>query len=214
MHDELYAAGRQDIVGYGYGGTPWPGGHPQYQRHVAGNLPHYAGSLPMYAAGRQEIVGYSSGYSAGYAAGAAAVQGVPDATPAGNAIAYGSAIGVSDRPPQKARLYPIGFVQLAVAASGTVTVTSRPQILFRPQRFVVPASLAANFVITDLRVGKDSQFAQATELPAEIFSQLAVGVMMTLDTAQISNDLAVTTRNTDAANPHDFRAVMLGATAE
>lgn len=208
MYDELYAAGRQEIVGYGNGGAPWP----RPAQHVSGNLPYFAG--------RQEIVGqlpHYAGYSAGYAAGAAAqasAMAVPDGTPAGNAIAYGSTIGVSDRPASKARLYPIGFVQLAVPASGTVTVTSRPQILFRPQRLVVPASLAANFVITDLRVGKDSQFAQATELPAEIFSQVAVGVMLTLDTAQISNDLALTIRNIDAANPHDFRAVMLGASAE
>ncbi len=192
MYDELYAAGMEQIVG---------------MQQIVGALPQYAaGALPQ--------------YQAAYAAGAAAAMarmgngGPPNATPAGNAVAYGGALGVQHRDATQARLFPLGFVQLAVAAASTATITSRPQILFRPQRIVIPTSVGTNFVITDIRIGKDSQLVQATELPAEIFSPVAVGVMLTLDTAQQGCDVSLTVRNTDGANPHDFRATMFGAAVQ
>lgn len=193
MYDELYAAGMQQIVG---------------AQQIVGRLPQYAaGALPQYQAA----------YAAGAAAAVAQMQaqgGPPNATPAGNAIAYGGALGVQQRDATQARLFPLGFVQLAVAALATATITSRPQILFRPQRIVIPTALAAFFVITDIRIGKDSQLVQATELPAEIFSPVAVGVMLTLDTAQQGCDVSLTVRNTDGAAPHDFRATMFGAAVQ
>lgn len=193
MYDELYAAGMEQIVG---------------AQQIVGALPRYAsGALPQYQAA----------YAAGAAAAVAqmtAQGGPPNAQPAGNAIAYGGALGVQQRDASQARLFPLGFVQLAVASLATATITSRPQILFRPQRIVVPASVGTNFVITDIRIGKDSQLVQATELPAEIFSPTAVGVMLTLDTAQQGCDVSLTVRNTDAGAPHDFRATMFGAAVQ
>lgn len=192
MYDELYAAGMEQIVG---------------AQQIVGALPRYAaGALPQ--------------YQAAYAAGAAAAMaqmaqgGPPNAQPAGNAIAYGGALGVQQRDASQARLFPLGFTQLAVASLATVTVTSRPQILFRPQRIVIPASVGTNFVITDIRIGKDSQLVQSTELPAEIFSPTAVGVMLTLDTAQQGCDVSMSVKNTDAGSPHDFRATMFGAAVQ
>lgn len=199
MYDELYAAGMEQIVG---------------MQQIVGNYPR-TGALPSYAAGA--LPQYHAAYAAGAAAAMAQMQnggGPPNATPAGNAIAYGGALGVQQRDATQARLFPLGFVQLAVAALATATITSRPQILFRPQRIVVPASVGTNFVITDIRIGKDSQLVQATELPAEIFAPAAVGVMLTLDTAQQGCDVSVTVRNTDGAAPHDFRATMFGAAVQ
>lgn len=205
MYDELYAAGLDEITGYDA---------------IVGNVPYAAGNVP-YAAGAQ---GWGNGsaqqhaalaqHHANMAASASNGGGFSSQVPAGNQIAYGGQIGVAQRKSEKPRLYPLGFVQLAIAASTQVSVTSRPQILFRPQRLVIPAAIGANFVITDIRVGKDSQFVQATEIPASVFSETAVGVMMTLDTAQVANDITLTVRNTDGAAAHDFRATLFGAAVD
>jgi hypothetical protein len=208
-YDEMHMAGMEQIVGY---------------ESIVGTIPQYAaGFIPQYAAGADLVQAAAVQRGAAVAQQHAALAqhhaqmaraaggGLP---PAPSTVAYGSNIGVQQKSADKPRLYPLGFTQLAIAASGSATITSRPQILFRPQRLVVPASLSANFVLTDIRVGKDSQLVQATELPAEIFNQTAVGVMMTLDTAQPATDVALSVRNTDAVNPHDFRATMFGSAVD
>ena len=139
--------------------------------------------------------------------------GAGGAMPIGR-LPYGGTPSLESQKPRNVRQYPLGFVQLAVPASATSIVTSRPQVLFRGYRVIVPSTIATNFVITDIRVGKNSQLVQATELPASIFQENAFDIALTMDTAQISQDISVTVRNTDAANPHDFRAVIIGAALE
>lgn len=198
--DEFHHAGMEQIVGY---------------ESIVGRIPQYAaGYIPQYAAGADAPAAAQHAALAMHHAQMARASGGGHLPPAPSTVAYGSNIGVAQRTADKPRLYPLGFTQLAVPASGSATITSRPQILFRPQRLVIPASLSANFVLTDIRVGKDSQLVQATELPAEIFTQVAVGVMMTLDTAQPATDVSLSVRNTDGANPHDFRATMFGSAVD
>lgn len=194
--DEFHYSGMDQIVGYD---------------SIVGSIPQYAaGYIPQYAAGAEAQ--QHAALALHHANMARSAGGHLPQAP--STVAYGSNIGVAQRQADKPRLYPLGFTQLAVPASGSATVTARPQILFRPQRLVVPASLSANFVLTDVRVGKDSQLVQATELPAEIFNQTAVGVMMTLDTAQPAMDVALSIRNTDGAAAHDFRATMFGSAVD
>lgn len=183
------------------------------EMYAAGNVPYSAGMVP-YSAGWNNIVGYDQIVGAAMQAAQAAAQGFPAAAPPSNQIAYGGQIGVSRSQSDKPRLYPLGFTQLAVAASAQVTVTSRPQILFRGQRLVVPSTVASNFILLDIRVGKDSQFVQSTQIPCQVFIETAVGVLMTLDTAQIANDISLVVQNTDGSNPHDFRAVVFGAAVD
>lgn len=193
MYDELYAAGAAQIVGA---------------------LPQYgSGALPQYAAGNAQIVGaLQQAYAAGAAAATAKLANAP-AT--GNQIAYGGHLGVNERAPRDARLFPLPFTQLAIAASASAVVTSRPQVLFRPQRLVIAsAAVQTNFVITDIRVGKDSQFVQAGELEASTFAPNAVGVMLTFDTCTQGCDVSLAVRNLDGAAPHDFRATFFGAAVQ
>ncbi len=68
--------------------------------------------------------------------------------------------------PTKSRALVIGFTQLGIAATASATVTQRPQVLFRPQRIVVPGSLAPSFTVDDVRVGNKSQFISAGAVPA------------------------------------------------
>jgi hypothetical protein len=213
MYDELYAAGLTEIVGV----------VPQY---AAGGVPNYAaglteivGAIPQFSAGQVQAAQAAQQHAqlarqhaaAAQAAGAAA--GLPSAP---STVAYGSNIGQVDYSGTRPRLYPLGFNTNGVLANGTSTTTSRPQIPFRPQRLVLPSivagqNIAQNFVLSEIRVGKDSQLAQSTQLPGIIFVETAVGIMMTLDTGQPANDIALASINKDGANPHDFWAVMFGA---
>jgi hypothetical protein len=191
-YDELYMAGAREIVG----------ALPQYTgaAQIVGTIPQYTQDHMRQA----------------YAAGAAAAaQQLQNAAPRGNAIAYGSNLGTNERPPRDARLFPLPFTLLAIPASATATVTSRPQVLFRPQRLVVASSaVQTNFVINDIRVGKDSQFVQAGSLEAAVFAPNAVGVMLTFDTCQQGCDVSLVVQNTDAAAAHDFRATFFGAAVQ
>jgi hypothetical protein len=111
----------------------------------------------------------------------------------------------------KDRRFPIGFASVGtVAASATQLVTSRPQILFRPERLIVPATVAANFNIADIRVGKNSQFVQSTPIAASSFSEVAVGTDMRLDPCLPGNDITVSVQNTDAVTAHAFAGTMYG----
>lgn len=190
-YDELYMAGASQIVG----------ALPQYT-----GAAQIVGSVPMY---QQQL-------RAAYAAGAAAATAqLHNTAPSGNAVAYGSHLGVNDRPPRDARLFPLPFAQTGIAASATAQVTSRPQVLFRPQRLVVASStVQTNFLINDIRVGKDSQFVQAGSLEASVFAPNAVGVMLTFDTCQQGCDVTLVVQNTDGGNAHDFRATFFGAAVQ
>jgi hypothetical protein len=116
--------------------------------------------------------------------------------------------------PTKSREFPIGFDSVAnIAAAAAATLTQRPQIVFRPERIVVPASVAAFFQVTDVKVGKNSQFVSAGAVPAQTFAETAFGVRLKMDTCQISQDLIIDVTNIDVA-AHRFLASMIGESVE
>ena len=116
--------------------------------------------------------------------------------------------------PNKSREFPIGFDSVAnIAAAATATLTQRPQIVFRPERIVVPAAVAAFFQITDVKVGKNSQFVSSGAVPAATFAETAFGVRLKMDTCQISQDLIIDVTNIDVA-AHRFLAAMIGESVE
>ncbi len=122
--------------------------------------------------------------------------------------AAGASVVRSERPTES-RALVIGFSSLAVAALASSTVTSRPQVLFRPTRLVVPSAVAPSFTIDDIKVGNKSQLIASGAIPAEAFAQTAFNTPLKLDTCQISMDLIVVVTNVTAAAA-DFRASMFG----
>jgi hypothetical protein len=96
----------------------------------------------------------------------------------------------------------------AVVAAATVVITARPQIVFRPDRFVVAATIAASFTINDLRIGKNSQFVSGGGISAEIYSSIAVGTKMKLDTCQTGQDVTLNITNTSGAALQFFSALI------
>ncbi len=123
---------------------------------------------------------------------------------------------VSSPAPTKARRYVLGFDSgpNLIAANGTIPVINRPQVAFKSERLVVPSDIAGGFVLNDVVVGKNSQFASnSVGVPARSFDERAEGMMLAMDTAQISQDIIINVTNTGGA-PARFRASIAGPAVE
>jgi hypothetical protein len=121
---------------------------------------------------------------------------------------------IRQQAPLVSRDYPIGFDSgTPIDAGGTLSITVQPQVLFRAERFVVPSDIAGQFLINDIKVGKDSMLAAAGSLPARAFDERAVGVRMMLATSQVSQQIIVSVTNIGGA-PQRFNAVIFGKAIE
>jgi len=118
--------------------------------------------------------------------------------------------------PTKARQFPLGFDSgpVLIPALGTASVINNPQVVFKTERLVVPSDIGGSFVIDDVIVGKNSQFASnAVGIPARTFDERGVGVGLAGDTAQISQNVIIKVTNTSGA-PARFRATIIGPAVE
>ena len=141
----------------------------------------------------------------------------------GPGAAYGGQPQVQDRPLRDTRELALGFYQPGIGAGTNFNVTSRPQVLFRGERLVIPDSpaypgqaagttQADSFLINDIKIGNRSQLVEATALPARAFAENAVGVRLSLDSASIAQDVVIAVSNVDTS-AGTFRAVMFGTSA-
>jgi hypothetical protein len=111
------------------------------------------------------------------------------------------------------RTYPLSIASSGtVAASATVVLTARAQAAFKPQRFVVPSTIAPNFLINSIKIGARPQTVDGadTGIPAEVFSEVAQNNLMDFDSIQPGIDLYVTVTNLDTQNAHAFRGTFIG----
>lgn len=122
---------------------------------------------------------------------------------------------VRQHEPTKARKIVLPMASTGtVAAAATSSITARPQtVAFKPTRVVVPASIAPDFTINDIKVGVKSQFAQSGALPAEMFTQNAFDVDMDMDTVQTSQDFVLDVANI-SGGARQFRAGVRGVSAD
>ena len=119
-----------------------------------------------------------------------------------------------DRGYTKARVFPFGFQADADTPPGAPgSVTRRPQTPLKVRRLVVPSIIAPSFLITDIKVGKDSQFVGSDPIPAETFAPNAVAVELTGDTASVGHDVTIAFTNISGAAQR-FRAVLIGPAVE
>jgi len=116
--------------------------------------------------------------------------------------------------PMKGRQLILGFASTGtVAAGATVDIIQRPQLVFRPERVVIPAAIGANFNVADIRIGKNSQFLSAGAIPGAVFAEGAFGVRLKMDTAQIAMDIDLRVTNI-SAGALNFFAAMIGDSVE
>ena len=115
--------------------------------------------------------------------------------------------------PRNAREYALGLGSTSVAGNSSANINVQPQVIFRPERLVVPSNIAVDFLITDIKVGKNSQLVSTGALPAVMFTEQAFGVRLKMDTAQISMfvTVSVTNQNPQARN---FQGGLVGPAVE
>jgi hypothetical protein len=111
------------------------------------------------------------------------------------------------------REYPLGLDDTLVRAESTANITVQPQVVFRPERLVIPEDIAVDFLIRDIKVGKNSQLVSPVALPAVMFTEQAFGVRLKMDTAQISMFVTVSVTNTSKEDRY-FRGVIFGPAVE
>jgi hypothetical protein len=109
------------------------------------------------------------------------------------------------------RTFPMGFGLTAIAAGASTTINANPQVNFRPDRLVIPDSIAPSFMINDFKIGMRSQFVAPGSVPAQSFTQGAIDTLMLLDTVNVGQfvTLDVTNVSTQTVN---FAATLFGKT--
>ena len=118
---------------------------------------------------------------------------------------------VVDTGPTKDRELPVGVDSGAtlILAGASQDIQIQPQVDFRVERLIAANSLAPNFSIRDVKVGKDSQLVASGEIPAETFSNLSVGVGLKGDVCRVGQIITVSVVNTSGA-PARFRGSLIG----
>jgi hypothetical protein len=109
--------------------------------------------------------------------------------------------------------YALGLGFTAVAGKSSANINVQPQVAFRPERLVIPASIAEDFLITDIKVGKNSQLVSTGAIPAAAFTHRSESNRMKMDTAQISMfvTISVTNISNEAKN---FQGVIFGPSVD
>ena len=192
------------MVPYGYGtGAVMP--PPAPPPHLAAAPPAPPHMMPHM---RSPHVPHS--YYPMYRGGPAVFAGYP-----GGGVAYGGAPAVVERPLRDIREYPLGFFQSGIGVcTGAIDVISRPQIVFRGERLVIPSgTTASSFSLIDVKVGNRSQLANSTAVPAQTFTEVSVGVRLALDTATVAMDIALVVENITSDN-QTFQAALIGTAAQ
>jgi len=116
-------------------------------------------------------------------------------------------------PPRAAREYALGLGSTSVSGNSSANINVQPQVIFRPERLVVPSNLAVDFLITDIKVGKNSQLVSTGALPAVMFTEVAFGVRLKMDTCQIAMFVTVSVTNQNPA-ARNFQGGIVGPAVE
>lgn len=120
---------------------------------------------------------------------------------------------VAPRVPARARREVLGFDRVCVGPCETVTIDASPQVLFRPDKLVIPSSIAFQFLISNIKFGKWNLFANGGSVPAAAFIETAEDTRFLGDTVQPSGLVSLTVTNTSNAEA-EFQAVIWGDAIE
>jgi hypothetical protein len=116
-------------------------------------------------------------------------------------------------PPRSSREFIIGLGSTSLPALSSANISVQPQVIFRPERIVIPSNIAADFLITDVKVGKNSQLVSPGAIPAVVFVENAFGVRLKMDTAQIAQFITVSVTNQNGAS-RNFQGAIIGPAVE
>lgn len=135
------------------------------------------------------------------------------AWPASTPYAYSGYPHIVNTPPTQVREFVIGFGPQLINALSTAIFQAQPQLIFRGSRLIIPSSVANFFLVSDIRVGKDSQAVSSNPIPAAAFSELAVGVNLGLDTASPGIIISLSISNPTGL-AQTFSAALIGTSMQ
>lgn len=107
------------------------------------------------------------------------------------------------------RMVVVGLGSTYVQGLSSANIRMQLQVIFRPERLVIPSSIAPDFLITDIKVGRNSQFVSSGAVPAVLFAESALGVRLKMDTAQISMFMMISVTNQNL-HGKNFQGVLIG----
>ena len=116
-------------------------------------------------------------------------------------------------PPRSSREFVIGLGSTPLPGLSSANIAVQPQVIFRPERIVIPSHIAHDFLITDIKVGKNSQLVSPGAIPAAVFVENAFGVRLKMDTAQIAQFITISVTNQNGA-ARNFQGAIIGPAVE
>ncbi len=143
----------------------------------------------------------------------AAKRGNPKAKAVLHQLAMRHGGAVVNQGVNKRRRYPIGFVPTDITGATAALIPAAPQNLFRPERLVIPSDIAFDFGVRDIKIGNQSQLVQSVEIPAALFTEVAIDTNVAFDTAEVGNQISVDVRN-KTAGTINFSAGSIGTVAK
>ncbi len=123
------------------------------------------------------------------------------------------AVAIRQRDLNKRRRFPLGFQPTTVLGGSTSNIPAAPQDMFRPERLVIPSDIAFDFGVQDVKVGNTSQLVSGGEVPAALFTEVAIDTHVHFKTAEIGNQMSVSVRNKTGA-PIEFSAGVVGTVVQ
>lgn len=113
--------------------------------------------------------------------------------------------------PSQVRQYPLGFPSTDLSPRSTTTVSVQPQVPFRGRRLVIPSNIADAIMVEGIYVGRNNMLMGP--VPARAFTELAMGMELTMETAQVSQQVSLRVVNT-SDRPLRFDAAIIGVGVE
>lgn len=103
---------------------------------------------------------------------------------------------------------------VSILPNTSAQITTRPQACaFRPERLIIGGN-PENWIVNDIRVGNRTQFAQAGDVPGEVFAYNATDAQITFETVQTAMDFVViVTYIGDKVHGEPFAACAIGPAA-
>lgn len=109
--------------------------------------------------------------------------------------------------PSRSLLQVLGCNQETNIAVGAVgTATTQPQKVYKPERYVIPSTVAPDFLIDSITIGVDLQSPANVSIPAEAFLPNTNLSTVEFATCQISQQIVVRPRNRGGADRPFFSA--------
>ncbi|MFI5298847.1 MAG: hypothetical protein ACHREM_12185 [Polyangiales bacterium] len=122
-----------------------------------------------------------------------------------DAIVARQGVAVVDRKATKVRRQMLPFPPTPLGPSGSAgqqqIVITTPQQLFKGRRLIIPSDIAGAVTINDIKIANQSQFltnsggTNGPTVPGRAFSEVAVELLLDLDTAQVNNQVSLVVQN-------------------